>query len=59
MLSMLQALPNTALWYRLEKEERLYECNGDGNQTTLMNFVPTRPLERRFSNKDSGLIVDC
>lgn len=45
MLSMLQALPNTALWYRLEKEERLYERNGDGNQTTLMNFVPTRSLE--------------
>ncbi len=45
MLSMLQALPNTALWHRLEKEERLYERNGDGNQTTLMNFVPTRSLE--------------
>ena len=31
MLSMLQALPNTALWHRLEQEERLYERNGDGN----------------------------
>ncbi|MBE9167246.1 DUF4070 domain-containing protein [Pleurocapsales cyanobacterium LEGE 06147] len=45
MLSMLQALPNTALWHRLEKEERLYERNSNGNQTTLMNFVPTRSLE--------------
>ncbi len=45
MLSMLQALPNTALWHRLAKEERLYERNSNGNQTTLMNFVPTRSLE--------------
>lgn len=44
--AMLQALPNTALWHRLEKENRLME-NKDGNinQTTLMNFIPTRPLE--------------
>jgi radical SAM superfamily enzyme YgiQ (UPF0313 family) len=42
--SMLQALPDTALWHRLEKEGRM---RGDGNinQTTLMNFIPTRPLE--------------
>jgi radical SAM superfamily enzyme YgiQ (UPF0313 family) len=44
--AMLQALPNTALWHRLKKEGRLRE-NKDGNinQTTLMNFVATRPLE--------------
>jgi len=44
--AMLQALPNTALWHRLSKEGRLRE-NSDGNinQTTLMNFIPTRPLE--------------
>ncbi len=44
--AMLQALPNTALWHRLNKEGRLRE-NKDGNinQTTLMNFIPTRPLE--------------
>lgn len=43
--AMLQALPNTALWHRLQKEGRLRE-NQDGNinQTTLMNFIPTRPL---------------
>lgn len=45
MFSMLQALPNTALWHRLEKEKRLNSQMGNGNQTTLMNFVPTRPLE--------------
>jgi radical SAM superfamily enzyme YgiQ (UPF0313 family) len=42
--SMLQALPDTALWHRLEKEGRL-RGSGNINQTTLMNFVPTRPVE--------------
>lgn len=50
MFGMLQALPNTALWYRLEKEGRLrdkitQESLGNGNQTTLINFIPTRPVE--------------
>lgn len=43
--AMLQALPNTALWHRLEKEGRLRGKGGNINQTTLMNFIPTRPLE--------------
>ena len=44
--AMLQALPHTALWHRLEKEGRLRSGkDGTINQTTLMNFVPTRPLE--------------
>ena len=43
--AMLQALPHTALWHRLEKEGRLQAKDGNINQTTLMNFVPTRPLE--------------
>ncbi|UZQ54000.1 DUF4070 domain-containing protein [Trichothermofontia sichuanensis B231] len=42
--AMLQALPHTALWHRLEKEGRLRDRSGNLNQTTLMNFVPTRPL---------------
>lgn len=45
MFSMLQALPNTALWHRLEKEGRLINQEGNINQTTLINFVPTRPIE--------------
>ncbi|MGK7929771.1 MAG: B12-binding domain-containing radical SAM protein, partial [Spirulina sp.] len=47
MFSMLQALPNTALWDRLKKEGRLLEESKEvaGNQTNLMNFVPTRPIE--------------
>jgi radical SAM superfamily enzyme YgiQ (UPF0313 family) len=44
--AMLQALPNTALWHRLKKEGRLRESrDGNINQTTLINFIPTRPLE--------------
>ncbi|MGL5832957.1 MAG: B12-binding domain-containing radical SAM protein, partial [Waterburya sp.] len=46
MFGMLQALPLTALWERLEKENRLRDnTRKDINQTTLMNFVPTRPIE--------------
>jgi radical SAM superfamily enzyme YgiQ (UPF0313 family) len=45
MFSMLQALPNTALSIRLAKENRLLDDEGTGNQTKLMNFIPTRPVE--------------
>jgi radical SAM superfamily enzyme YgiQ (UPF0313 family) len=46
MFGMLQALPLTALWERLEKENRLRDNDRqDINQTTLMNFIPTRPIE--------------
>lgn len=45
LFSMLQALPDTALWHRLAKENRLRSKSANINQTTLMNFVPTRPLE--------------
>jgi radical SAM superfamily enzyme YgiQ (UPF0313 family) len=45
--SMLQALPQTALWHRLEKEGRLLEGDEEANimQTTITNFIPSRPLE--------------
>lgn len=46
LLSMLQVLPKTALWQRLEEEGRLYSKDVNLNQTTLMNFVPTRPVEQ-------------
>ena len=47
LFSMLQALPTTALWYRLQKEGRLLEGQEEANihQATLINFIPTRPLE--------------
>ena len=54
MFSMLQALPHTALWYRLEKEGRLLNQGGNINQTTLMNFVPTRPIEEIASEYIEG-----
>jgi len=44
LLGILQALPNTALWHRLEKEGRLLDQRAF-SQTSLMNFVPTRPIE--------------
>ena len=47
MLGVLQALPNTALWQRLKQEQRLLEGFGGveiGDQNSLMNFTPTRPM---------------
>ncbi len=45
MLGILQAPPNTALWERLKKDDRLLEhYPGSGDQNALMNFVPTRPI---------------
>jgi radical SAM superfamily enzyme YgiQ (UPF0313 family) len=47
MMGMLQALPNTGLWHRLEKEGRLIQDKAAAkgvNQTNLLNFVPTRPI---------------
>ena len=45
VFSMLQVLPDTGLAKRLASEGRLLDDRGDVNQTTLMNFVPTRPVE--------------
>ena len=47
MMGMLQALPKTALWARLEKEGRLIQGEDAAkgvNQTNLLNFKPTRPI---------------
>lgn len=43
--SMLQALPNTALWDRLQRQGRLLPNQAGLNQSQLMNFLPTRPLD--------------
>jgi radical SAM superfamily enzyme YgiQ (UPF0313 family) len=44
-VSMLQALPGTALWNRLSREGRLRDtATTFGDQTYLTNFAPTRPL---------------
>lgn len=47
MVGILVALPNTALWHRLQKEGRLLESNDgfdQGVQTHLLNFRPQRPM---------------
>lgn len=45
LMSMLQALPDTGLWIRLEKEGRLINNKANLHQATLTNFIPTRPIE--------------
>jgi radical SAM superfamily enzyme YgiQ (UPF0313 family) len=42
--SLLQALQNTALWTRLEREGRLTEGLGTFHQGEIMNFIPTRSV---------------
>ncbi len=44
LFSMLQALPHTELWRRLEREGRLLGEDARLDPETLMNFAPTRPL---------------
>ncbi len=48
MVGVLQALPNTALWHRLDREQRLLRVESEfdaGVQTNLLNFLPSRPIE--------------
>jgi len=51
MVGILQALPNTALWHRLQREGRLLagvaggEGFDEGVQTHILNFRPTRSIE--------------
>ncbi len=42
--SILQALQNTALWTRLEREGRLLDGLATVHQGEIMNFIPTRPV---------------
>ncbi|WP_414549134.1 B12-binding domain-containing radical SAM protein [Anabaena sp. CCY 0017] len=45
MLSLLQALQNTAMWNRLQQEGRLLDGLGTVHQGAIMNFVPMRSIE--------------
>ncbi len=56
MLGILQALPRTALWERLKKENRLHidERTPVGDQNTLTNFDPTRPINEIAEEYVSG-----
>ena len=61
MMGMLQALPKTALWARLEKEGRLIQSEDAAkgvNQTNLLNFVPTRPI-REIANEYVDAFCTC
>ncbi|WP_310481153.1 B12-binding domain-containing radical SAM protein [Chamaesiphon sp. VAR_48_metabat_403] len=42
--SLLQALQNTEMWQRLEREGRLTEGLATVHQGAIMNFIPTRPV---------------
>ncbi len=46
IMTMLQVLPNTALARRLREAGRLIDQDGDMAPGTLMNFVPSRPIEQ-------------
>lgn len=56
MLGILQALPHTALWERLKREDRLKlnERAPVGDQNALMNFEPTRPINEIAEEYVSG-----
>jgi radical SAM superfamily enzyme YgiQ (UPF0313 family) len=45
MFSILQALRNTEMWNRLDREGRLREGISTVDQGAIMNFVPTRPVQ--------------
>ena len=46
MVGLLMALPNTALYHRLEREGRIrFEANGNNTHATLVNFEPVLPME--------------
>jgi radical SAM superfamily enzyme YgiQ (UPF0313 family) len=45
VLNILQALPNTDLWDRLQREGRLLEEGSGDTQDFQLNFVPARPAE--------------
>ena len=60
MLGILQALPNTALWNRLQTEQRLLASQGIGDtpmgdQNTLMNFIPSRSVDEIAREYVEGL----
>jgi radical SAM superfamily enzyme YgiQ (UPF0313 family) len=46
MLNLLQALPNTALWDRLKRENRLIDSGISADMIDVsFNFLPTRPTQ--------------
>ena len=60
MLNLLQALPNTSLWDRLQQENRLTATGVSADMIDAsFNFLPTRPAEEIAArvHSDGGLPV--
>jgi radical SAM superfamily enzyme YgiQ (UPF0313 family) len=56
MLNILEPLPHTRLWDRLEKEGRLLHGQTSGNSYGLgLNYVPTRPQEEILAEFVQGI----
>jgi hypothetical protein len=57
MVNLLQALPNTALWDRLQEENRLLGTKVTADMVdTTFNFLPTRPARDHLRVRPA---VDC
>jgi radical SAM superfamily enzyme YgiQ (UPF0313 family) len=58
MLNLLQALPNTALWDRLKREDRLIDSGISADMIDAsFNFLPTRPAAEILA--EYMRMVDC
>lgn len=56
MVNILQPLPHTRLWDRLEKEGRLLHCQTSGDFYGMaINYVPTRPQEEILAEFVRGI----
>lgn len=55
MVNVLRALPQTALWDRLQAEGRLHEGIAESGWDSLTNFSPLRPIEEIFAEQVAAL----
>jgi radical SAM superfamily enzyme YgiQ (UPF0313 family) len=56
MINILQPLPNTRLWQRLEQEGRLLQCKTNGDFYGMgFNYLPTRPQEEILAEFVRGI----
>ncbi|MHC1788365.1 B12-binding domain-containing radical SAM protein [Solidesulfovibrio sp.] len=55
MINVLRALPQTALWDRLQQEGRLHDGIEESGWDALTNFTPLRPIETIFAEQVEAL----
>ncbi|MHC1710993.1 MAG: B12-binding domain-containing radical SAM protein [Solidesulfovibrio sp.] len=55
MINVLRALPQTALWDRLQEEGRLHENIEESGWDSLTNFTPIRPITEIFREQLTAL----